>query len=98
MTFDLFTARSNLHPHTFVWGNVEKSFTQNEFETTVRSLQYMIKVVKLFSYTRFHIGPSVLGILASCTNSFAPLCPSCGNTGRLLHGITDMQWLFYSGE
>ena len=28
LTFDFFTARSNLRPHTFVWGNVEKSFSR----------------------------------------------------------------------
>ena len=33
LTFDLFTPRSNLHPHAFVSENVEKSFSQNVFKT-----------------------------------------------------------------
>ena len=29
LTADLSTARSNLRPHTFIWGYVEKSYSQN---------------------------------------------------------------------
>ena len=54
LTFDLFTAKSNLHPHTFVWGNVEKSLFQYVY------LQCMVKVVKLFGYRqRF-------GVICTC--------------------------------
>ena len=33
MTYDLFKAKSNLHPHTFIWGKVKKSFSQNVLKT-----------------------------------------------------------------
>ena len=33
LTFDLFMVRSNLNPHAFVWGNVEKSFSQKVLKT-----------------------------------------------------------------
>ena len=40
LTFDLFTARSNICPYTCIWGNVEKSFSQNVLKTN--GLQCMI--------------------------------------------------------
>ena len=35
MTFELSMARSNLHPHTLVGGNVEKSCSENVLKTNV---------------------------------------------------------------
>ena len=52
MTFVLFTIRLHLRPYTFVWENVEKSFSQNVFRTNDCNLQCMIKVVKVFSYNQ----------------------------------------------
>ena len=50
LTFDLFTVRSNLRLYTFVWGNVEKSFSQYVLKTNCWNLQCMIKEVKLFRH------------------------------------------------
>ena len=50
LTFDLFTARSNLRPH------VEKSFSQWIIKINGWNLQRMIKVVKLFSYCQNFMG------------------------------------------
>ena len=55
LTFDIFTARSNLRPHAFVWGNVEKSFSQNVWKTYGGNLQCVIKVVKHFSYNQYFV-------------------------------------------
>ena len=53
LTFDLFVARY-LHPHTFVWEmygeNIKNS--QNALKTNGWHLQYMIKVVKRFTYNQ----------------------------------------------
>ena len=37
LIFDLFTARSNLRPYTFIWKNVEKSFSQNVLRLMVET-------------------------------------------------------------
>ena len=40
MTFDLFTARSNLHPHTLYGETFKKSFSQNVLNTKAEIYSY----------------------------------------------------------
>ena len=52
LTFDLFMARSNLHPIYYYGENFEKSFSQNVLKTDGLNLQCLIKVVKLIIYNQ----------------------------------------------
>ena len=61
LTFNLFTARSNLRPYISIRGKVEKSFYPNVLKTNGWNLQCMIRIVKhlvsikflgLFSYNQ----------------------------------------------
>ena len=48
LTFDLFTARSNLRPHAFVWGNVSQIVSM----TNCWNLQCVIREVKRYSFNQ----------------------------------------------
>ena len=61
MAFDIFTAESNLHLHSFVRETFEKSFSKNVLKTNGWKLQIMIKEVKLFSFIQ-----SAPGVIWPC--------------------------------